>query len=130
MTPSRWDKLLKRRPDGADRRRRRSGFKTFLDAGCQACHAGALLGGTSYQKIGPVKPFPRSADPGRDKVTKNEADKGVFKVPSLRNVEKTGPYFHDGQTAEPRPGGSRHGASTSSGKSADAERDEADHRRS
>ena len=56
------------------------------------------LGGTSYQRIGLVKAFPRSADPGRAKVTKNPSDQGVFKVPSLRNIEKTGPYFHDGAT--------------------------------
>ena len=72
-------------------------MKTFLEAGCQACHYGALLGGTSYQKLGAAKAYPNSDDPGRFTVTKAPADKGVFKVPSLRNVEKTGPYYHDGQ---------------------------------
>jgi len=48
-----------------------------------------------YQKLGLVKPYP-TTDAGRFAVTKNESDKMVFKVPSLRNVEKTGPYFHDG----------------------------------
>ncbi|MBE3097875.1 MAG: c-type cytochrome, partial [Planctomycetes bacterium] len=70
-----------------------------LDAGCQTCHSGALLGGTSYQRLGAVKPFPGVTDPGRYGVTKNEADKAVFKVPSLRNIEKTGPYYHDGKVA-------------------------------
>jgi cytochrome c peroxidase len=46
-----------------------------------------------------AKPFPRATDPGRMKVTHAETDKAVFKVPSLRNIEKTGPYFHDGATA-------------------------------
>jgi cytochrome c peroxidase len=48
--------------------------------------------------MGLVKAFPRSADPGRAKVTKAAADQHTFKVPSLRNVEKTGPYYHDGAT--------------------------------
>src|ERR1019366_7722741 len=68
-------------------------------SGCQTCHAGALLGGNMYQKIGVVKPWPDTSDPGRYQVTKNEADKFMFKVPSLRNIEKTGPYFHDGKIA-------------------------------
>jgi cytochrome c peroxidase len=98
MTPSRWDALLKGdkqalTPD------EQLGFKTFVDAGCQTCHAGALLGGAFYQQLGVVKPFPRSTDPGRAKLTNAPADQGVFKVPSLRNVEKTAPYFHDGLTA-------------------------------
>ena len=46
-------------------------------------------------KAGLVKPWPNKGDVGRFAVTKNEADKYVFKVPSLRNIEKTGPYFHD-----------------------------------
>ncbi len=45
-----------------------------------------------------VKPFPRTEDPGRFKLTKAAADRSVFKVPSLRNVQKTSPYFHDGKT--------------------------------
>jgi cytochrome c peroxidase len=95
MTPSRWDALLNG-DENALTPEEKLGLKTFLDAGCQACHSGALLGGTSYQRIGAVKPYPGAADPGRFKVTKNEADKSVFKVPSLRNVERTGPYYHDG----------------------------------
>jgi cytochrome c peroxidase len=98
MTPSKWDALLKGdtaalSPDEM------VGLKTFLDTGCQACHSGALLGGTSYQKLGAAKAFPGVTDPGRFKVTKVEGDRGVFKVPSLRNIEKTGPYFHNGKEA-------------------------------
>jgi len=96
MTPGRWDALLNG-DTSALTAEERLGLQTFLDAGCQACHAGALLGGTSYQQLGTAKPFPGLTDPGRFKVTHDEADKAVFKVPSLRNVEKTGPYFHDGK---------------------------------
>ena len=98
VTPSRWDAFLKG-DESALTAEEKAGFKMFTDAGCQACHAGALVGGSSFQKVGAVKPFPRTEDPGRFKVTKAEADREVFKVPSLRNIEKTGPYFHDGKTA-------------------------------
>jgi cytochrome c peroxidase len=50
-----------------------------------------------YQKIGVIKPYPDQADPGRFKVTNSDGDKMMFKVPSLRNIEKTGPYFHNGK---------------------------------
>jgi len=98
MTPSRWDALLAG-DEKALSAEELVGLKTFLDTGCQSCHNGALLGGTTYQKMGAVKPYTRSADPGRFRLTKNEADKAVFKVPSLRNIEKTGPYYHDGGVA-------------------------------
>jgi cytochrome c peroxidase len=98
MTPSRWDQFLK-----GDRTaltpEEQAGFRTFVAAGCKTCHAGALLGGSFYQKLGMVKPFPRTADPGRAKVTGSASDQFMFKVPSLRNIEKTAPYFHDGATA-------------------------------
>jgi cytochrome c peroxidase len=98
MTPSRWDAFLKG-DQSALTNEQKLGFQTFVDSGCATCHSGALLGGTSYQRIGMAKPFPRATDPGRMKVTHAETDKAVFKVPSLRNIEKTGPYFHDGATA-------------------------------
>lgn len=72
------------------------GLRTFMDVGCVTCHTGPAVGGSSFQKLGVVKPFD-TPDDGRFAVTKNEADKHVFKVPSLRNVTKTGPWFHDGQ---------------------------------
>ena len=98
MTPSRWDALLKG-DQSALTAEEKVGFQTFADSGCQMCHNGALLGGSSYQRIGQAKAFPRATDTGRMNVTHADADKAVFKVPSLRNVEKTGPYFHDGGTA-------------------------------
>jgi len=98
LTPSRWDAFLKG-DQAALTAEERMGFRMFDEAGCTACHAGALLGGNSYQPLGAVKTYPRTEDPGRFKVTKRESDRGVFKVPSLRNVETTGPYFHDGRVA-------------------------------
>lgn len=96
LTPARWDKFL-----GGDQAaltaEEKVGLNTYLAAGCQTCHAGALLGGNLYQKLGTVKGYPDTADPGRFKVTKNEGDRMMFKVPSLRNIEKTGPYFHNGK---------------------------------
>jgi len=99
MTPSRWDALLAGDP-AALTPEEQVGLKTFLDAGCQACHYGAVLGGTSYQRLGAVKAYPGNTDPGRFKVTGQESDKAVFKVPSLRNIDQTAPYFHDGHVAD------------------------------
>jgi cytochrome c peroxidase len=98
VTPSRWDKFLKG-DQTALTSEEKIGFNGFLAAGCQTCHAGALLGANLYQKLGLVKPYPNQADPGRAKATKSDADRMFFKVPSLRNIEKTGPYFHSGQVA-------------------------------
>lgn len=96
ITPSRWDKFLKG-DQSALTPAEKAGFNTFVNAGCQTCHSGVLLGGSMYQKLGVIKPYPDEADLGRFQVTKSEGDKMVFKVPSLRNIEKTGPYFHDGK---------------------------------
>ena len=98
ITPARWDKFLKG-DQTALTSEEKAGFNTFAASGCQTCHAGALLGGNMFQKIGVVKPWPDTSDLGRFKVTKSEADKFMFKVPSLRNIEQTGPYFHDGKIA-------------------------------
>lgn len=98
VTPARWDKFLKG-DQTALTEEEKAGFNDFTNAGCQACHAGSLLGANLYQKLGIVKPYPETSDPGRAKVTKSDADRMVFKVPSLRNVEKTGPYYHDGKVA-------------------------------
>jgi cytochrome c peroxidase len=98
VTPARWDKFL-RGEQSALSAEEKAGFNTFVASGCQTCHAGALLGGNMFQKIGVVTPWPDTSDPGRAKVTKSEADKFMFKVPSLRNIEKTAPYFHNGKVA-------------------------------
>lgn len=73
-----------------------AGLKAFMDNTCTMCHSGPLLGGQMYQKTGLMKPYPNQADQGRFDVTGNEADRMMFKVPSLRNISKTAPYFHDG----------------------------------
>ena len=94
ITPSRFDAFLKG-DTAALSDKEKKGAALFVKTGCIACHNGATLGGTMFQKLGIVKPYP-TKDEGRTKVTNNPADKFVFKVPSLRNVEKTAPYFHDG----------------------------------
>jgi cytochrome c peroxidase len=95
-TPSRWDKFLEG-DQAALTPAEKQGFNTYVTAGCQTCHSGALVGAGLYQKLGVTKPYPDEADLGRFQLTKSAGDKMVFKVPSLRNVEKTGPYFHNGK---------------------------------
>lgn len=105
MTPSPFDEYLKGNYAALDAKQR-EGLKTFIETGCITCHTGVNLGGHMYQKFGLVKgPYweytgSERQDVGRYAVTKNEADMYVFKVPSLRNVEKTWPYFHDGSVAD------------------------------
>lgn len=98
LTPARWDRFLKG-DQSALTAQEKAGFHAFAEAGCVLCHAGTLVGGNLYQRIGVAKPFPDSADLGRFQVTKSDSDRMIFKVPSLRNVEKTGPYFHNGKVA-------------------------------
>ena len=95
-TPARWDAFLTG-DQTALTNEEKAGFNTFVDAGCQACHNGAYVGGATFQRIGLVEPWPKDDDLGRYAVTKNPADRLVFKVPTLRNVTQTGPYFSDGQ---------------------------------
>jgi cytochrome c peroxidase len=80
------------------------GLKIFIDIGCGACHNGVAVGGSMFQKFGMFGEYwketgSQSIDEGRFNETKNPADKYVFKVPSLRNVAMTPPYFHDGSVA-------------------------------
>ncbi|MFC5079851.1 Cytochrome c551 peroxidase precursor [Vibrio thalassae] len=73
------------------------GYALFKQKGCTACHSGPLAGGQMYQKMGLVKTFNTdNPDIGRAAVTGKDFDKYVFKVPTLRNIELTYPYFHDG----------------------------------
>ena len=74
-----------------------AGYQLFKDSGCVACHNGPNLGGNSFQKMGLVQPYKTaSTAQGRVEVTGKDADRLSFKVPTLRNVELTYPYFHDG----------------------------------
>ena len=95
VTPSRWDAFIQG-DQTALTDAEKTGFNTFAAIGCQWCHYGPYVGGSVYQKLGVVKPWPVQTDQGRYQVTKEETDKMVFKVPSLRNIKETGPYFHDG----------------------------------
>ncbi|MBL0170916.1 MAG: c-type cytochrome [Gemmatimonadaceae bacterium] len=98
VTPARWDRLLSG-DSTALTAPEREGLQTFMAAGCQQCHNGAFVGGGLFQKAGLVAPWFAQGDSGRYQVTKDPKDLFVFKVPSLRNVDKTGPYFHDGSVA-------------------------------
>jgi len=95
VTPSRWDAFLKG-DQSALSDPEKAGFNTFTTLGCQFCHNGPYVGGQAYQKLGVMMPWPNQKDAGRYQVTKDESDRMVFKVPSLRNIKETGPYFHDG----------------------------------
>jgi cytochrome c peroxidase len=99
VTPSKWDKFLATKDQNLLTDDEKAGFHKFVMTGCTACHAGPYVGGMMFQKTGLVKPWPNLKDGGRFDVTKNEADKFMFVVPTLRNVEKTAPYFHDGSVA-------------------------------
>ncbi|NUQ75241.1 MAG: cytochrome-c peroxidase [Polyangiaceae bacterium] len=98
VTPSRWDKFLKG-DQSALTEPEKAGFALFAKLGCPTCHNGAAVGGAQFQKLGLVKPYPDQSDLGRFEHTKSESDKMVFRVPTLRNIEKTAPYFHKGQVA-------------------------------
>lgn len=75
-----------------------AGYQLFKSSGCVACHNGPAVGGSSFQKMGLVAPYEtKNAAQGLIDVTGNDADRFKFKVPTLRNVELTYPYFHDGE---------------------------------
>jgi cytochrome c peroxidase len=75
-----------------------AGYKLFKESGCVACHNGPAVGGNSFQKMGVVEPYQaQSPAEGLSAVTGKDADRFKFKVPTLRNVEMTYPYFHDGE---------------------------------
>ncbi|MGB0952693.1 MAG: cytochrome-c peroxidase [Planctomycetota bacterium] len=99
VTPSRFDDYLLGDASALTEKELR-GFKAFVDTGCFGCHNGPYMGGQIYMKLGLVKEWPSQKDLGRFDVTGVETHKMVFKVPSLRNVAKTGPYFHDGSVDE------------------------------
>lgn len=97
---SKFDQYL-RGFDDALTAEQKQGWQLFQDFGCISCHQGINIGGNMFQKLGIFKPyFSKShtpADLGRYNVTFLEQDRFVFKVPSLRNVAVTAPYFHDGK---------------------------------
>ena len=103
LTPnSRFDKYLKG-DEAALAADEKHGYQVFQEKGCATCHVGELLGGKSYEVMGLRADYfgarggkLTDADNGRYNVTKDEKDRHAFKVPTLRNVARTFPYFHDG----------------------------------
>ena len=105
LTPTRWDDYLKGNVSALSEKERK-GVRAFMDNGCIACHNGVNLGGGSFQKFGLVEgPYWKfiddpKHDKGRAEVTKKAEDEFFFRVPGLRNVAKTYPYFHNGSVWE------------------------------
>jgi cytochrome c peroxidase len=100
VTPAPFDRYLQGQ-DHALTPLQKQGLRAFVDAGCAGCHAGPLLGGQQFQKFGITQDYWRETgsepvDEGRFLTTRNPDDRYVFRVPMLRNVARTAPYFHDG----------------------------------
>lgn len=100
ISKDRFDEFLAGKTDALNDQELR-GLESFIQTGCVSCHLGATVGGSMYQKLGVIKPYTpngkENTDHGKMEESKNAADKDMFKVPSLRNISKTAPYFHDGQ---------------------------------
>ncbi len=97
VTPNaRFDKWLKGNKKALTKTEL-AGYTLFKESGCIACHNGPAVGGNSFQKMGVVEPYKTAHEAiGRAAVTGKDDDRFNFKVPTLRNVELTYPYFHDG----------------------------------
>ncbi len=98
VTPSRWDRFVLGDPTALSAEEK-AGFSKFVEIGCATCHKGTYVGGERYRVLGSMVPWPRAEDPGRFAVTGVPTDRHVFKVASLRNIDQTAPYFHDGSVA-------------------------------
>ena len=101
-TPSRFDRYL-RGDNEALSVEEKAGYAKFKSFGCAACHQGINAGANMYQKFGAMRDVPglraSGADLGRFEITGREADRHVFRVPGLRNVALTAPYFHNGSAS-------------------------------
>lgn len=102
-TPAPFDRFLAGDDKALDARQR-AGLRQFVGAGCVACHSGPLLGGSMLQRFGIARDYASATgshpvDPGRFAITGKEEDRFVFRVPMLRNIARTAPYFHDGSVA-------------------------------
>jgi cytochrome c peroxidase len=95
VTPAPFDKYFAGDKNALSPQQKK-GLNLFVDIGCATCHNGTYFGGHMYRKVGLIEPWPNQNDLGRYEVTKQPLDRMVFKVPSLRNVAETAPYFHDG----------------------------------
>lgn len=103
ITPSRFDDYLAGKMHALTEQEK-TGLEKFIDMGCSPCHSGSTIGGNMYHRFALQSYYADftgslKEDMGRYDVTKKDEDKYVFKVPSLRNIEKTAPYFHDGSIA-------------------------------
>ena len=96
---SRFDKFLNGNLSIIDEKEKK-GYRKFVDFGCASCHNGILVGGNAFMPIGvftnPNEFFDANCTMGVYDFTQKEEHKFIFRVPSLRNVTKTSPYFHDG----------------------------------
>jgi cytochrome c peroxidase len=98
---SRFDRFLRGNPVVLSEEEK-DGYRLFKNYGCSSCHQGANVGGNMFEKFGVMGDYfadrgkPTKADLGRFSITGDEADRHVFRVPGLRNVALTAPYFHDG----------------------------------
>ncbi|HWB12836.1 MAG TPA: cytochrome c peroxidase [Pirellulales bacterium] len=100
VTPSRFDEFLRGKKEALSQTEQ-NGLRTFMDRGCIQCHSGVGIGGDAFEKFGVVEDYwqqthSQEIDKGRFNITKANDDLYVFKVPTLRNVAMTPPYFHDG----------------------------------
>jgi cytochrome c peroxidase len=103
VTPAPFDRYLSG-DAAALTARQKTGLQLFIARGCAGCHDGPLFGGRTLQRFGVVRPYwletgSTRIDEGRHAMTKKEEDRYVFRVPMLRNVARTAPYFHDGSVA-------------------------------
>ena len=102
---SRFDQYLRSSPDAISEEER-NGYELFKSAGCVTCHVGPAMGGESFERMGLKADYfedrgdIQDVDRGLANFTKNEADQFKFKVPTLRNIAVTYPYFHDGRTTD------------------------------
>lgn len=104
MPESRFDKFLEGDTSALDDKEKR-GLQAFIDAGCITCHSGVAMGGQMYQKFGLYEDYwkhteSETIDLGLYEISQDELDKYFFKVPGLRNIEHTYPYFHDGSVED------------------------------
>ncbi len=99
VTPSRFDKHLAGTA-GALNEQEARGMKRFAEVGCTLCHNGPAVGGNMLSRLGWLVEYPDKKDQGLFEQTRRDDHKMIFRVPTLRNIAKTGPYFHDGSVQD------------------------------
>ncbi|AMV35387.1 Cytochrome c551 peroxidase precursor [Pirellula sp. SH-Sr6A] len=103
-TPAPFDRYLAGNRVAIDAKQK-EGLRLFLDIGCADCHSGKLLGGEDVAMFGVYGDYwtltnSQVPDEGLFESSENEADKFHFRISMLRNIDKTGPYFHDGSVSD------------------------------